>query len=272
MFDGMEKPIPTFPPERERMALLMPTTSPDMFTRGPPEFPGLMAASVWRKSSKGPWPMERPLALMMPAVTVCWRPNGEPPVAHLDFVRVAEGGRRVGGTALEAKHGEVGALVEADDLSLVLLALRRHHLDVGSALDHVRIGEADARGIHDHPRAETALLLLTLGLAAEEATEELVAEELLDGRPPRPAPRERIDVDHGGANRFRDLGEAAVRDGHGSRHHRRRPPGLEWGGLHGSDRWSGRGGHLGLLGQIHCVGAPRAQPHPQGCRDHEQHC
>ena len=60
------------------MALLMPTISPDMLTSGPPELPGLMAASVWRKSSKGPWPMERPLALMMPAVTVCCRPNGEP--------------------------------------------------------------------------------------------------------------------------------------------------------------------------------------------------
>jgi hypothetical protein len=78
MLDGIENPIPTLPPERERMALLMPTTSPDMLTSGPPEFPGLMAASVWRKSSKGPWPMERPLALMMPAVTVCCRPNGEP--------------------------------------------------------------------------------------------------------------------------------------------------------------------------------------------------
>src|SRR5260370_484562 len=54
--------MPTFPPLRERMALLMPTTSPDMFTSGPPELPGLMAASVCRKSSYGPWPIERPLA------------------------------------------------------------------------------------------------------------------------------------------------------------------------------------------------------------------
>src|SRR5262245_576263 len=78
MLTGMAKPMPTLPPDRERIALLMPTTSPDMLTRGPPELPGLMAASVWRKSSKGPWPIERPLALMMPAVTVCCRPNGEP--------------------------------------------------------------------------------------------------------------------------------------------------------------------------------------------------
>jgi hypothetical protein len=32
------------------MAELMPITSPRVLTSGPPELPGLMAASVWRKS------------------------------------------------------------------------------------------------------------------------------------------------------------------------------------------------------------------------------
>ena len=89
MFTGIEKPMPTLPPVRERIALLMPTTSPDMFTSGPPELPGLMAASVWRKSSKGPWPMERPLALMMPAVTVFCSPNGEPMASTQSPTRTA---------------------------------------------------------------------------------------------------------------------------------------------------------------------------------------
>ena len=31
-------------------AVLMPTTSPAAFTSGPPEFPGLIAASVWSMS------------------------------------------------------------------------------------------------------------------------------------------------------------------------------------------------------------------------------
>src|SRR5262245_2751715 len=78
MFTGIAKPMPTLRPVRERIGLLMPMTSPLMLTRGPPEFPGLMAASVCRKSSKGPCPIERPLALMMPAVTVCCRPKGDP--------------------------------------------------------------------------------------------------------------------------------------------------------------------------------------------------
>src|SRR5438552_1689451 len=73
MLMGMAKPMPEPP---ATIAVLMPMTSPCMFTRGPPELPGLMAASVWRKSSNGPWPICRAFALMMPAVTVDWRPNG----------------------------------------------------------------------------------------------------------------------------------------------------------------------------------------------------
>src|SRR5207245_2532377 len=75
MFDGMAKPMPEPP---ATIAVLMPMTSPCMFTRGPPELPGLIAASVWTKSSNGPWPIWRALALMIPAVTVAWRPNGDP--------------------------------------------------------------------------------------------------------------------------------------------------------------------------------------------------
>src|SRR4030095_11716145 len=166
MFTRIEKPIPTLPPVRERIALLMPTPPPSWFTSGPPALPGLIAASVCRKSSKGPWPIERPLALMMPAVTVFCRPNGEPtggthapplttqgrpergadgehPAAHLDPVGVAEHGRRVGAAALQLQHREVGLAVHAHQLGFVLLAVRGGHLDLGGALDHVRGGEHD---------------------------------------------------------------------------------------------------------------------------------
>ena len=56
----------------------MPTTWPSMLNSGPPELPRLMAASVWMKSSYGPWRMSRPRAETMPAVTVPPRPNGLP--------------------------------------------------------------------------------------------------------------------------------------------------------------------------------------------------
>ncbi len=43
---GTAKPMPTLPPERLMMAVLMPTSSPRMLTRAPPELPGLIDASV----------------------------------------------------------------------------------------------------------------------------------------------------------------------------------------------------------------------------------
>ena len=57
----------------------MPTSSPSSPTSAPPELPGLMAASVWMKSSSLSRLMpERPSALTIPEVTVCCRPKGLP--------------------------------------------------------------------------------------------------------------------------------------------------------------------------------------------------
>src|SRR5215813_9857084 len=49
-----------------------------MLKSGPPELPGLMRASVCRKSSKTPTPRTRSLAEMIPCDTDCSRPNGLP--------------------------------------------------------------------------------------------------------------------------------------------------------------------------------------------------
>ena len=43
--------MPIEPPEGEKIAVLMPTTSPFMLNSGPPELPLLIEASVWMKSS-----------------------------------------------------------------------------------------------------------------------------------------------------------------------------------------------------------------------------
>ena len=45
--DGTAKPMPIEPPDGDRIAVLMPITSPSMLNSGPPELPLLMAASVW---------------------------------------------------------------------------------------------------------------------------------------------------------------------------------------------------------------------------------
>ena len=65
------------------IAELMPMTSPAMFTSGPPELPGLIAASVWialmnEFSSAGPAETGRFSALTMPVVTVDSSPSGAP--------------------------------------------------------------------------------------------------------------------------------------------------------------------------------------------------
>ena len=44
--EGMANPTPANSPVPDRMAVFIPTTSPLMLSSGPPELPGLMAASV----------------------------------------------------------------------------------------------------------------------------------------------------------------------------------------------------------------------------------
>ncbi len=44
---GTAKPMPTEPPVGDRIAVLMPMTSPFMLNSGPPELPLLIEASVW---------------------------------------------------------------------------------------------------------------------------------------------------------------------------------------------------------------------------------
>ena len=50
---GIAKPMPMKPSDcsGEKMAVLMPMSSPSVLTSAPPELPWLMVASVWMKSS-----------------------------------------------------------------------------------------------------------------------------------------------------------------------------------------------------------------------------
>ena len=74
----MAKQMPCAP---AMIAVLMPTTSPCDDTSGPPELPGLSAASVWIRSSISRPVLarsERPSAETTPAVTVDSKPSGLP--------------------------------------------------------------------------------------------------------------------------------------------------------------------------------------------------
>ena len=73
---GTAKEYPTYEPVCDDIAVLIPTKSPFVFTKAPPEFPGLTAASVCIKD----WffPRLRTFALIIPAVTVDVRLKGLP--------------------------------------------------------------------------------------------------------------------------------------------------------------------------------------------------
>ena len=74
----MAKPMPTLPPDGEKIIEFMPMTWPRMSKVGPPELPRLIGASIWMKSVYGPLPISRPMDDTIPAVTVLPRPNGLP--------------------------------------------------------------------------------------------------------------------------------------------------------------------------------------------------
>ena len=78
---GIAKPMPW---PAATIAVLMPITLPSTFRSGPPEFPGLIEASVWMKLSFWVTPTRvRAVAEMMPTVTVRSSPNGLPiAIAH----------------------------------------------------------------------------------------------------------------------------------------------------------------------------------------------
>src|SRR6478735_577262 len=75
---------PPIDPPVVAMAEFTPTTCARRLTSGPPELPGLIAASVWTalmyddSLAESPVVTGRCRALMMPAVTVELSPSGEP--------------------------------------------------------------------------------------------------------------------------------------------------------------------------------------------------
>ena len=78
---GTAKPTPSPPPDWLSICWLMPITRPSGPTSGPPELPGLIAASVW--IAPAIWKSvsdatERLTALTTPTESDCCCPNGEP--------------------------------------------------------------------------------------------------------------------------------------------------------------------------------------------------
>ena len=151
---GMLKPTPSFPPPFDAIELLIPMTSPFMLTRGPPELPGLIAASVWMKSwltTSGSSSICRPRALMIPWLTECrqakWASQRHHPGSDRGLVAVAQPGRRQI-VAAELEDGDVGLGIRPDLHRQDRPAVAQKDADLGRlrAVDNVMIGQDEKAG------------------------------------------------------------------------------------------------------------------------------
>ena len=141
---GMAKPMPElWSAPLEAIMVLMPMTSPREFSSGPPELPGLMAASVWMASSMGapsPLRIER-MELMMPlrhgAAQAEGIADGVDLLAHRKFGGIGQRHRlQVGRVDLQQR--QVVDLVGADHLGRVAALVAQLHFDAAvGALDDV---------------------------------------------------------------------------------------------------------------------------------------
>ena len=116
---GMAKPMPLL---SAAIAVLMPTTLPSASSSGPPELPGLIAASVWMRLLRCWSPsvvIERPLAETMPLVTEFeYVPSGLPmATTSWPTLSASESPRRGRGRSgrVDLDDREVGQRVDAVD-------------------------------------------------------------------------------------------------------------------------------------------------------------
>src|SRR2546421_500863 len=109
------------------IAVLTPITSPREFTSGPPELPGLSAASAWITSS-----------ISRPAIARRLRPAA---------------GRR---WPADADHRDVGVGIVADQVRVEARTVGDAHLDSARAVHHVAVGEDEAVGRKHESRAAAA--------------------------------------------------------------------------------------------------------------------
>ena len=132
-------------------AVLMPITSPREDTSGPPELPGLSAASVWITSSISR-PLrarnERPSAEMTPAVTVDSKPSGLPMATtswpRRSFLESPSARMRQVARRTRAQQRQIGVGVVAERARLHDAAFGVEQPHFLGALDHVAIGQHQA--------------------------------------------------------------------------------------------------------------------------------
>ena len=161
----------------------MPTTSPRAFTSGPPELPGLMAASVWMNCPG----LRRIVRVRIGTVQRAHDAashreaeakgitKGQHGLSGMQRGRVAN--RNVGKVrAINLDYGQIGERIGADQLRRQDATIAERNLDIGGAIDHVVVGNDVAIGRNNDAAADAVLdsRLLRLHMLAE-----LLAKEVL---------------------------------------------------------------------------------------------
>ena len=157
VFDGMAKPIPCEPPLLETICLLMPTTSPRRLIKGPPLFPGLIAALVWSKS-----PREiRAVRLSLPAdnsVSHCLLKtkriaNGENKISRLHRVGVSQL-QRLDVRNVNLEHSQIELVVAPTSRAFFVRPSLNWTSISSTSIDHMSVGDNMAFLRHNHSRAK----------------------------------------------------------------------------------------------------------------------
>ena len=141
-------------------AVLTPITSPSEDTSGPPELPGLSAASVWMTSS-----------IMRPFRELSERPSAETitgghagveaqRIADRDHqlaapqrLGIAQARRRQGHVFLDAGEREIRIEIAAEDARGKPAALHRRNVRGPGGVDDMRVGDDEAVGRDQEPRS-----------------------------------------------------------------------------------------------------------------------
>ena len=155
---GMAKPMPLL---FEAIAVLMPMTFPPASRSGPPELPGLIAASVWMRLVS-----ESLLSVVIDATLGRHDPardrvrigaqraaDGDDQLADLERVGLADGRRRQAGR-VDLDDGQVGQRVDAVDGAGQDPPVLELDVELLAALDDVVVGQDPAVAVEDDARAD----------------------------------------------------------------------------------------------------------------------
>ncbi len=169
---------------RLRIAVLMPTRRPSTSTSAPPLLPGLMAASVWMKSSSVALPVTRSLPLTMPCVTLCVMPKGLPTASTMSPTASSSlSAKVIAGRSLALILMTATSVFSSAPMSLAENSRpsARGHADFARSVDHVTVGQDIAVGRNDDARAQPVLARSERILVARRSpTPLLLTEEPLE--------------------------------------------------------------------------------------------